>query len=279
MKCSERSNPGDGEETNPLDTGSGTQSETSSSQPEPPAGLESVFGTQLVLVDEGEPRQASQCGEDDQWGVQENQPRLRHEAILKGQQSGAEESSGAPAAHCLEGEVHGGHSEDSQQSRQQTHSHIWHAGFEVVLANVLEVKVAIEARQPAGKGDEQFCKRRVHIHEEAALDVLAGETAKVNLIEDDAGGLVDAEQADEEGQQGDAAEQLPVAALELQDVVVCHAGGGVVGSVGRVRRLVCPALRNVRGDIAANAGDGSRLALSRGRALVGRHIGGGLYGL
>ena len=55
----------------------------------------------------------------------------------------------------------------------------------------------------------------------------------MDLVEDDGGGLVDAEEAHEEGEGGDGGEGLPVAGGEGEDVVVAHAGGGVgVGGVG-----------------------------------------------
>ena len=74
----------------------------------------------------------------------------------------------------------------------------------------------------------------MHIHEELALDVLAREATKVHFVKHDGGGLVDAEEADEEGEDGDGGEDLPVAGGEVEDVVVAHAGGGVgVGGVGR----------------------------------------------
>lgn len=258
LEDGERPDPGDGEETDPFDTGGGTKGETSRSQPEPPAGFECVFGSEFVLVDEGEPGQAGQCGEDDQWGVQEDQSGLSDESILKGEQSRTQSGGRRPAAHGFQGEIHGGDGENTQESGQQTHCDVRDLGFEVVLANVLEIKVAIETRQPAGEGDEQFGEGRVDIHEEAALDVFAGEPTEVNLIEDDAGGLVDAEESHEEGEQGDSTQHLPVGASQVEDVVVFYSDRGIVGRVVRVRRLVAGGLGEIRGSIAANAGDGRR---------------------
>lgn len=68
----------------------------------------------------------------------------------------------------------------------------------------------------------------MHIHEEFALDVFTRESAKVDFIKYDAGWLVDAEEANEEGEQRDAANHLPVGGGEMEDVVVADANGGVV---------------------------------------------------
>ena len=69
----------------------------------------------------------------------------------------------------------------------------------------------------------------MNIHEELALDVLARKAAEVNLIEDDRGRLVDAEQSDEECEDCKGAQEFPITALEVGDVVVLDAIGGVIG--------------------------------------------------
>ena len=58
----------------------------------------------------------------------------------------------------------------------------------------------------------------------------------MDFVEDDGGRLVDAEDAHEEGEEGDEAEGRPVGGGEVEDVVVLYAGGGVV--VGWVRGFV-----------------------------------------
>ena len=61
------------------------------------------------------------------------------------------------------------------------------------------------------------------VHEELALDVFTREAAEVDFIEDDAGGLVDAEESHEERDECDGAEHLPVSRGEIEDVIVLHA--------------------------------------------------------
>ena len=52
-----------------------------------------------------------------------------------------------------------------------------------VLGNVLEVEVAIVAKDPAGECDEEFSERWMHIYEIRGFDVLGGEFAEVHFIE------------------------------------------------------------------------------------------------
>lgn len=50
--------------------------------------------------------------------------------------------------------------------------------FDVVLADLLEVELAIEPSQPAEQCNEELSERRVDVHEEFALDVLGSKAAE-----------------------------------------------------------------------------------------------------
>ena len=185
LQGGERTHPRDGEETNPLDAHRRAEREPRHAQPEPPARREGRRGTQLVLIREARPAQSRQCSEDDQRRVEQNQPRLRHQPILEKHQPRPDRGSERPASTRLERQEHGRHSENATESGQQAHRHIRHAGLEVVLPDILEIELAVKPRQPARQRDHHLRQRRVHVHEELALDVFAREAAEVHFVEDD----------------------------------------------------------------------------------------------
>lgn len=228
LEHGKRAHPCDCEETNPLYAESSTEGDSRCGQPEPPSGLESVLWTELVLVLERNPRESGHSCEEHQRGVQQDETRLSDKTVFKDDQSRAERRGGRLAARSLQREEHDRHSQYTTDGRQKSHGDIGHARLDVVLSDILEVEVSIESGQPTGECDQELGKRRVYIHEELALDVFAGEATEVNLIEDDRGGLVDAEESDEECEECKGAQEFPITALEVGDVVVLDAIGGVV---------------------------------------------------
>jgi hypothetical protein len=229
LEHGKRADPCDCEETNPLDAERGTESDSRCGQPEPPGGLESVLRTELMLVLEGDPRQSSHPSEEHQRGVQQDEAGLSDKTVLEDDQSRAECRSGRLAARSLQCKVHDRHSQYTANGRQKPHGHIGHTRLDVVLSNILEIEVSIEAGQPTSESDQELGERRVNVHEELALDVLARKATEVDLIEDDRGGLVDAEETNEQREDGKGAQEFPITALEVGDVVVLDAIGGVVG--------------------------------------------------
>ena len=185
LEHSERTNPCDCEKTNPLDAECGTECNSRCSQPEPPRGLESVLRTKLMLVLERDPRESSHSSEKHQRGVQQDETGLSDQTVLEDDQGRAERGRGCLAARGLQSEVHDRHSQYTADGRQESHGHIGHTRLDVVLSNILEIEVSIEAGQPSSESDQELGKRRVNIHEELALDVLAREATEVNLVEDD----------------------------------------------------------------------------------------------
>jgi hypothetical protein len=79
---SEGANPSNGEESNPLNAHGDTQTETRKDQPEPPAQLESLGRTKLVLVGEARKGKNCECGRGDEGGIKKNQASLGKKAVL-----------------------------------------------------------------------------------------------------------------------------------------------------------------------------------------------------
>lgn len=190
------SNPGNGEQTDPFDADSGTQTQASHQEPEPPAQLESFLGSLFMLIREGLEREGGEGGCDHERGVEENETSLgkkavfcvgcwllirscvRHFALTEDDQTGSHQSRSGAAPGGLESQKHEGSEQDTADGREHAHGDVGNAGLEVILANVLEVEVAVETSQPTGESDEHFGQRRVDIHEEFALDVFRSEATK-----------------------------------------------------------------------------------------------------
>jgi len=51
-----------------------------------------------------------------------------------------------------------------------------------LLSNLLEIEVTVVTKDPAGKSDEHFGERRVHVDEITRLDIPPSELAKVYLV-------------------------------------------------------------------------------------------------
>jgi len=68
----------------------------------------------------------------------------------------------------------------------------------------------------------------VHIHEELSLDILGRKTSEVDLIEDDAGRLVDAEQANEQGDDCQTSKESPFSCAQLRNIIVFYSCRGIV---------------------------------------------------
>lgn len=96
----------------------------------------------------------------------------------KDDEAGAHDGGHGTAADGLEGQEDAGNESNAAESREQAHGDVGNARLEVILANLLEVKVAIEASEPAGKSNEHLGERGVDVHEEATLDVLGSEATK-----------------------------------------------------------------------------------------------------
>lgn len=174
----QRSNPGNGEETNPLDAEGDTQTQTCHKQPEPPSSLERLCRTLFVLVGERGESKGGEGGREDERRIEEDQASLGEEAVLEDDEGGAEGGSRSSATRSLEGQEHGRNKKNTADGREQSHGDVGNLGLEVVLANILEIEISIETGEPANEGDEHLGERGVNIHEESALDVLGGKATK-----------------------------------------------------------------------------------------------------
>lgn len=100
------------------------------------------------------------------------------EELTKDDESSAHSRGESAATGSLKSQEHGRGEKDATDGREHAHGHIWHARLEIVLANVLEVEVSVEAGQEAKEGDHQLRERGVDVHEEFALDVLGSKAAE-----------------------------------------------------------------------------------------------------
>lgn len=161
--------------------------------------------------------------------------------LTENDQPSSQGRSGGTATGSLESQEHGGNGQDTADSREQAHCNVWDTGLQVVLADVLEVEVAVESSQPTGQSNEHLRERRVDVHEELALDVFRGESTEarvcvsaslshvnwssdiLDFIEDNAGGLGYPEQAHDARNNCQETQELPVRARQAEDVMVLHA--------------------------------------------------------
>lgn len=96
----------------------------------------------------------------------------------KDDEAGTHDGGHGTAADGLEGQEDAGDKSNAADGREQAHGDVGYARLEVILANLLEVKVAFEASEPAGKSNEHLGERGVDIHEEATLDVLGSKATE-----------------------------------------------------------------------------------------------------
>lgn len=200
LNQSEGSNPSYGEQANPLDASSDTQTKTSVDEPEPPAELEGLIRSKLVLVGEACEGQNSESGSSNKRRIEEDKTGLGQKTVLceelaqdyaslvswgtrtKDDETGAHGSRHGTATNSLESQEHAGNQKNTADGGEHAHGDIWHAGLNVVLANLLEIKASIEASEPAGEGDEHLGQGRVHVHEELALDILGSKSAEAVFV-------------------------------------------------------------------------------------------------
>lgn len=76
MDKGQSTDPGDGEQTNPLDAEGDTETKTRKNEPEPPSERESLLGTKLMLVGKAGEGKSSESGRDNEGRVEENQASL-----------------------------------------------------------------------------------------------------------------------------------------------------------------------------------------------------------
>lgn len=105
-------------------------------------------------------------------------PDTSHNEHTKDDETGSEGSRGGAASNSLQCEEHSRSEEDTAEGWEQTHCHIWDTGLDIILANLLEVEISVEAGEPPEQGDHKLRERRMDVHEEAALDILGGKTTE-----------------------------------------------------------------------------------------------------
>lgn len=153
-----------------------------------------------MLVGKARERQDSESSSSNKRRIEEDQTGLGQKTVLcqelaqvnanstcpgtrtKDNETGAHGSSHGTAANSLESQEHAGNQKNTADGGEHAHGDIWHAGLNVVLANLLEIEASVEASEPAGEGDEHLGQGRVDIHEELALDVLGSKAAEAMVV-------------------------------------------------------------------------------------------------
>lgn len=82
LEDSDAADPGNSEQTNPLDTEGSSETQTADSQPEPPVWSEPGGWANGVLVHERSPGESSEGSEADERRVEEDQSGLSNETVL-----------------------------------------------------------------------------------------------------------------------------------------------------------------------------------------------------
>jgi hypothetical protein len=191
-------NPGNSEQTNPLDADSDAEAEASHDKPKPPAEGKGLLRAELVLVRERVEGEGGEGSGSYQRRIEEDKASLSQKTVLctttlavitgiamglawertKNDEASAHECSHCTATESLECQEHEGNEKDTAESREQAHCNVWNTGLDVVLANLLEVEAAVEAGKPSRQGDEHLGQGRVNVHEELALDIFRSETTE-----------------------------------------------------------------------------------------------------
>ena len=81
-------------------------------------------------------------------------------------------------ARSLQREEHDRDRHNAHERRNQSHRNVRHPRLHIVLPNVFEVEITVETGEPSSKRDQKFGQWWVHVHEEAALNVLGREATE-----------------------------------------------------------------------------------------------------
>ena len=83
----------------------------------------------------------------------------------------------------LHDQVHEGDRRRAEERRQHAHTDVGDIVRNVAVANILELKAAVEPHEPARQSKEEFRKWRMHVEVVGPLQVVRGELAEVDLVE------------------------------------------------------------------------------------------------
>ncbi len=86
-------------------------------------------------------------------------------------------------ARLLHDSVDDRNSETAEDGGQGAHANVWDMVVGVAVANVLELKVAVKAHEPAREPKEQLGEWRVDIKVIRPENVIGGELSKMNFVE------------------------------------------------------------------------------------------------
>lgn len=175
------------EQSNHLATQGAGEESTSGKEPTPPSRGELMIA-KLAELNVGKERK---CHEENEGGVEEDQTRLGNMSVVKKNESSGERGNGGRVArlfHDPEDDWDGG---GAQEGGERAHADEGHLVDGITVADVGKIEFAIESNEPADKAEEELGERWVHVEVILAENVVGGELAKVNLVENDLVGMVD----------------------------------------------------------------------------------------
>lgn len=177
----------DGEETDPFAADYSTKGETCHGEPDPPVLGERFM---VVLVAECGPGKGGEGGEEDERRVEEDVTGLGDQAIFEGDEEGCKEGGCDTTIEGAKGQVGERNGSNAHAGGKKAHCYVRYmlvrsvqndvsrmsvmereGSRHNILSNILEVKIAIVAKDPASEGDEQLGERRVHVDKVGRLDV------------------------------------------------------------------------------------------------------------
>lgn len=127
---------------------------------------------QLVELDIAE--QAAGHGKHE-GGIEKNQACLANMGVVEQNQASGKNAGGKTVPRLPHDKVYHRDGQGAKEGREGAEGHVGNLVRNVGVANVLEVKVAIEANQPANKGKEELAERRVHVEEVGLFEIVRGE--------------------------------------------------------------------------------------------------------
>lgn len=107
--------------------------------------------------------------------------------VIEKDESSSENASGQAVARLPHDQIGDGNGKGAENGRHSSVSDVGDLVGNIGVANVLEVKVAIVADQPAHEGEQELAKGRVDIEEVGSLEVVRSELVanmSVRCVED-----------------------------------------------------------------------------------------------
>ena len=155
----------------------------------------------VPLLVEANVRVKTEHHEEDERGVEQDEPVLRDMRIVEQDHHGAHRGNAWAVATFPHDGIGKRDLRTAHNSRSCAHLDVRNIVLEVLVPNVVKLELAIESCDPAAEGVEELGKRWVYIEEVFALEIVGGEFSKVDLVEDDLVRVPDLIEADGGGEE------------------------------------------------------------------------------